>query len=432
MALHANVRGAMWKRFLLLFAHVLLAAISPAFAGGLFLYEVGTPDMGFASAGWAARADDAATVLTNPAGMTRLDEGDLLLGLQALYGDVGFTPNANTSTSGGDGGNPVGWFPGGGAFWVHPVSDRLRFGLAVTGNFGLGLDYDDDWAGRYYVQDGTTLGISVLPAIAWKASDTVSIGAALNATYGIFDTKVAVNNPLPSDADGSLALDDTTWGLGGNVGILFEPNEATRVGLTYTSPVELDFAAMPEFSGLSTGLSTVLGTAGLLESEIDLAITVPQTVTASFVRGLGGGWSLLGNVGWQDWSAFGKVDVVVASDDPTSLTADLNFQDTWQAALGAERKIADGWTWSFGAAYDSSCLDDADRTPTLPLGESWRFGAGARRKLGEKLHLGLAYTLLWGGTLPVDQERGPLAGRIAGAYSDTTMHFLGGSLRWTL
>lgn len=412
---------------------ILLFLASPAArAGGLFLYEVGTPDMGLASAGWAARADDAATVLTNPAGMTRLEEGDLLLGLQALYADLGFAPNANTTTPGGDGGNPVGWFPGGGAFWVHPTSDRLRFGVAVTGNFGLGLDYDDDWAGRYYVQDGTTLGISVLPAIAWKASDTVSIGAALNATYGIFDTKVAVNNPLPSDPDGSLALEDTTWGFGGNVGLLLEPNDATRIGLTYTSPVKLDFADVPEFSGLSVGLSTVLGAAGLLDSEIDLSLTVPQTAMASFVRGLGGGWSLLGNVGWQDWSAFGKVDVQVASDDPTSLTVDQNFKDTWQAALGAERKKDAGWTWSFGAAYDSSCVEDADRTPTLPLGESWRLGVGARRRLSEKLDLGLAYTFLWGGTLAVDQERGPLAGRIAGAYSDAAMHFLGGSMRWKL
>jgi long-subunit fatty acid transport protein len=37
-------------------------------AGGLYLYELGTPDVGTAAAGWAARAQDAATVFTNPAG----------------------------------------------------------------------------------------------------------------------------------------------------------------------------------------------------------------------------------------------------------------------------------------------------------------------------------------------------------------------------
>lgn len=41
-------------------------------AGGLYLDEVGTSDLGFAGAGTAARAEDASTVYANPAGMTRL------------------------------------------------------------------------------------------------------------------------------------------------------------------------------------------------------------------------------------------------------------------------------------------------------------------------------------------------------------------------
>ena len=401
-------------------------------AGGLILYEAGTPDVGLASAGWAARAEDAATVLTNPAGMTRLDQNDLLFGLQALYADIEFTPDDRTTYSGGGGGNPVGWFPGGGLYYVNPTSDRVRLGIAVTGNFGLGLDYEDGWSGRYYVQDGTVLGVSVLPSIAWKVNDKFSIGAALNAMYGIFETTVAVNNLNPSLADGSLKLEDDVWGFGGNLGFLFEPNDKTRFGLTYTSPVSLDFQDVPQFAGLAPGTSAILESRGLLDASIDLSVTVPQTVMASFVHQLSGRWSLLGNVGWQDWSQFGKVDVLIATDDPSSLTVDQNFKDTWHAALGAELNNATGWSWSFGAAYDSSCVEDSDRTPTLPLGEAWRFGFGARRKLSEKLDLGLAYELAWGGTLSVDQERGPLTGRLAGAYTDTAMHFLSGTLRWKL
>ena len=34
---------------------------------------MGTADVGLASAGWGARAQDASAILTNPAGMTRLD-----------------------------------------------------------------------------------------------------------------------------------------------------------------------------------------------------------------------------------------------------------------------------------------------------------------------------------------------------------------------
>jgi long-chain fatty acid transport protein len=54
---------------------VLAAAVATppsAWSAGLMLYEQGTPDVGFASAGQVARAQDASTVFTNPAGMTQL------------------------------------------------------------------------------------------------------------------------------------------------------------------------------------------------------------------------------------------------------------------------------------------------------------------------------------------------------------------------
>ncbi len=89
-------------------------AAAPASAGGLSLYEIGTEDVGLASAGYTARAQDASTVFTNPAGMTRLDGTQVTMGAQALYGDLGFSIGQGTSPGlgNGDGGNPIGWFPG--------------------------------------------------------------------------------------------------------------------------------------------------------------------------------------------------------------------------------------------------------------------------------------------------------------------------------
>jgi long-subunit fatty acid transport protein len=117
-------------------------AAGSAGAGGLMLYEVGTEDVGLASAGYTARAQDASTVFTNPAGMTRLEGNQLTLGAQVLYGNVGFTVGQGTSPDlgGGDGGMPIGWFPGGGFFYSYSVSPDLKLGFAATGNFGVAYD----------------------------------------------------------------------------------------------------------------------------------------------------------------------------------------------------------------------------------------------------------------------------------------------------
>ena len=49
-------------------------------AGGLYLYEMGTSDLGLAAAGTAARAEDASTLYSNPAGMTRLTGDQVTVG----------------------------------------------------------------------------------------------------------------------------------------------------------------------------------------------------------------------------------------------------------------------------------------------------------------------------------------------------------------
>src|SRR5512145_3139711 len=120
-------------------------------AGGLFLYEIATPDVGLASAGYAARADDASTLFKNPAGMSRLEEAQLQGGLQALYGSVSFTANANASAQLGNdnGGNAIGWLPGASLFVALPVAEKWRVGFGTLSYFGLAQDYGDDWVGRY-------------------------------------------------------------------------------------------------------------------------------------------------------------------------------------------------------------------------------------------------------------------------------------------
>ena len=63
--------------------------------------------------------------------MSQLEGTQVQGGLQALYGSVSFTADANTSTRLGtdDGGNAVGWLPGGSLFVVVPLGEKWRVGL---------------------------------------------------------------------------------------------------------------------------------------------------------------------------------------------------------------------------------------------------------------------------------------------------------------
>lgn len=400
-----------------------------AWAGGIMIYEVSTPEVGLASAGSAARAQDATTLFTNPAGMTRLQRPELLFSLQAAFGYTKFNPNANTGPqTGGDGGNGAGWLPGGSLFYVHPLSSDISFGVGTLTYFGGVVDYRNSWVGRYFVQSATLLGVTVMPALALRVSEWLSLGAGLNAMYGMFEDQEAINN-IAVDYDGRLKIEDTEWGYGGDFGALIILDDATRLGITYLTKVDLDFSDPPEFFDLGPGLTAILSSRGLLTAKLNLEMTVPQTLMLSFYHELNEQFALLANAGWQDWSSFGEVDIGIRSDDPTSLTFDRNYEDTWHGALGCQYRMDHNKMLSAGIAYDSSMVKDRNRTPDLPVGETWRFGLGSQFGLEENVRFGLSYAFMWSGNLRIDQS-GPLSGRLSGKYRNTSYHFFSTNVRW--
>jgi long-chain fatty acid transport protein len=407
----------------------LMLLSSAAHAGGIALYEVGPTQTGLASAGYASRAEDASTLFTNPAGMTRLKKSELLTGIQPLYTNIKFSPDARTTTTGSEG-NAQGWLPTGEMYYVHSISPDLKVGIGMVGYFGLALDYGDEWVGRYYVKNDALQGITFQPSAAYKVTDKLSLGAGLNAMYASLEQKMAVNNVLDGLPDGELKVDDTTWGFGANVGVLYEFDPKTRIGINYLSEVKLDFTVRPEFRGIGPTLLTLLTSRGLTTSSIDMGMKVPQMVMLSFYRQLNDRWALMADVGWQQWSAFGKVDVDLSSSNPKSLTADLKYEDTWHYALGAQCRLSQPWLLFFGAAYDTSAVKSADLTVTVPMGESYRFGTGTQYQWNDHLSLSFAYELVCMGTLNVDQERGPLAGRVAGEYRNASIHAIQAAMRY--
>ena len=408
----------------------LASLVAPsAQAGGLYLYELGTPDVGAASAGWSARAQDAGTVFTNPAGMTRLEKSELLVGVQPLYLHAEFSPDANTTTSGSDGDAST-WLPAGGLYYVHNLMPKLKIGVSAVGYFGLGLEYQNNWVGRYYVQEVTLQAMGFQPALAYQVNDWLSLGAGVVALYGVIEEKIAVNNIGPNQPYGRLKLEDSDWTYQANLGVLVEPRKGTRFGLTYLSEADLEFNDKPNFSNLGPGLEPLLQASGLLDAKLKFDFTMPQQVMFSAYHELNDRWALMGNLGWQDWSEFGNVGVTVASEDTSSLTVDRNYNDTWHVAVGTQYRVAAPWLLTAGIAYDSSMVDDKDRTPDLPVGEAWRFGLGAGYDWSKRLALGVGYTFLWNGDLDMDVNRGPLAGRVSGTFEDTSMNFINFYLDW--
>jgi len=404
----------------------------PAGAGGLFIYELGNPGTGVASAGWAAAAQDASTVVTNPAGMTKLPRSQLLVGLQPCLPTVKFSADAGTTTTGGSGGNAGVSLPALTAFYVHKLNPKWSLGVSSVSFFGVALKYLDGWSGRYYMQETNLITSATLFTAAYQINDWLSVGGGVGPAFGSIRTRTAFNNQYldPGFADGTLRYKDTAWGVIGNFGILLEPRKGTRLGVSYLSPVAFDFKAALQVDGPGPTLGGVLNRAGLLDADLKLNFTFPQMVMVSAYQQITPKFALLGNVGWQNWSAFGKIGVSISGVNTTSATIDAKLRDTWHLAIGAQYRPRKNVMLSTGFAYDSSPVSNENRSITLALDRQFRVSGGILVDLLPDFSLGFAYTYWNLGPNRIDEFKGPLAGSLVGHFTTNDVHIFNVSLIW--
>ncbi len=176
-------------------ALLLFALADFARAGGLYVTEFGTPSLGTAGAGAPAGNDDASTATHNPAAMTRLDDHQLMMAGAGAISIVEFDPDSGSPVAGNDGGNQGGFFPVISSNYVHKLSDRWRLGLSIVSISGAVLDPDDNWVGRNEITESTLLSLTLVPTVAYRATEWLSVGAGPTITYASLTYKLKTTLP---------------------------------------------------------------------------------------------------------------------------------------------------------------------------------------------------------------------------------------------
>jgi len=151
---------------------------------------------------------------TNPAGMTGLQQDEMLAGVQVLLPKIEF--DSSVAEAGGkDGGNAgnIAAIPA--FFMVKKLSDRVRLGFSLVAPQGGAMSYGDDFVGRYGATKVSLAAIGGSPSIAYKVNDRLSLGGGVSIIYTQFEESVAINQsalvpgpvPLP---DGKVKFDNMT------------------------------------------------------------------------------------------------------------------------------------------------------------------------------------------------------------------------------
>ncbi|WP_421188108.1 OmpP1/FadL family transporter [Aeromonas enteropelogenes] len=359
-----------------------LVTCAAAQAGGLYLYESTTSDIGLASAGMAARAQDASIMQANPAGLAHVAGESFSGSLIGLYGDT-----VLDTFNGGNAGNVIGLVPMGSAFYSQQVNDKWTLGVGLYGNYGMSLEYDKLF-NKIDIPAATTQALTLQPSASYRINDQWSLGAALGLQYGMFKLEAQ-----PVGAASRKKVEDDDVRVNGRVGVLYELDNDTRFGLSYSSEVEFEFR----------------------DKNVESSSIMPRQVVLSGYHALNDRLALMGNINWQDWSAY------------QTLTPGADTRDTYQIALGTQYRFNDKMRWNAGFAFDTSMYDSQSHGDiTIPTGKAYRIGMGLDYQLDEIRSLGVAFEAVILDSSSVTLGNGA---KVAG-FSHPALYFLSMNYNW--
>lgn len=391
-------------------------------AAGFYLAEVGSPtSLGTGGVANPTNTYHADSAWTNPAGMTGLEHDSMVAGMQLVVPKIEF--DSSIATAGGDDGGNAGQtavIPS--FFYVRKLSDDIRFGISLVAPLGGGVDYGDDFVGRYQTSKATLAGVSIAPALAYKVTDRFSIGAGVSFIYTKFEQNIALNQGalVPGAPDGKVRIEDATdLGYQPFLGMTYQLGDNTLLGVVYRAEADVDLEGNVNFRNLLIPKPAV--------KDVDISWDNPQWLEAGLRYELSEENYLFLNAGWQDWSEFGEKNEITLGGNVTTL--DRQWDDTWHAGI-AFAHVRNQRGYSMGVSYESSPVDDDHRTFDLPVDEFYKLSAsylwkGVRFK---RLDFSFGGTLYMVGDADIDVTAQGV--RAAGKFDKNHVLFLGGTARY--
>ncbi len=391
-------------------------------AGGFYIQELGTP-ISIGTAGTARTTNNYApeAAFGNPAGMTGITKDTILLGSQVLLPNIKF--DSDIATAGGsDGGNAgnVAIIPS--FFAVKPISDQARLGFSVVAPLGGGVDYGDNFVGRYATQEAALTGIAISPSFGYQVNEDLSIGAGISIIYTLFEMDIAINQPLALP-DGKAEIKDADdWGHQLFLGMQYQLNDKTLLGIVYRSEAEIELSG--DFKIKDTILPNI--PSGRVEAGWDN----PQLIEVGLSYEVADNMKIFLQADWEDWSAFSENTFQISGGGlglATVAELDREFKDTWRVGVGVGFQSNEN-LYLLGTSYDSSPVSNSNRTFDLPLDEQFRIAGSIIHVEEQGLDYALNASFVYFGEGKVDQTSQGV--RAKGEFDTNWGLFLGGTLRY--
>jgi long-chain fatty acid transport protein len=369
---------------------------------------------------FVATADNASAVYYNPAGISRLEGGDLRGGIYGIYDDISFQPLTSAANHGKTYHSQDHEAAVPQMFCSYTLENpKVGFGLGVYAPYGGQISWPDDTGFRTVGTSGSLTYYRLSPVVSWQVLPSLSVGAGAMVDYAELDIEQGLK-ASPAPLINYFRFKGEGWGAGYNAGILWQPHEMVSLGATFRSQTSLRLSDQTEFQDMP-----------LIENKTQRAAWADYTFPLTVVGGLSfrptPKWNLEFDADYTDWSSFGNVTLHQSSPPfPLNPTTDIPFkwQASWMYEFGVTRYFDHGWHASAGYVYSETSVPDAHYTPLAADLARDFFSVGAGKQFG-KLSFDVVYQLGYGPPHTVRGSEPPsIAGVFAGQTADGTYEFI--------
>ena len=397
-------------------------AAQTVFGAGFGIYEGSARGNAM---GTEVTADPASpsVLYNNPAAMTALD------GTQFEAGVTLINPHATVTTLVAPGVEPANkadskWWTPPHAYVTHQFNDKVWMGLGMFSRYGLGIDFEDDWPGRYNVQEATIQSLDINPSVAFKVLDNLSLSAGFRAEWFDFEMYKAIPTGVPGvDPDLQLHLAGDDWGIGYNLSAFYQATEWLSFGLAYESEIDQevdgDYTVKSPLATVGSGKGGGdITTPSILRFGVSAKATEKLTVNAGLV--------------YTMWSSY---DALVIEFNPALLglypvvPSEKDWDDVMRYQLGVEYALDETWALRAGYIFDETPDPDAHVDYIVPANDRHLVSLGVGYKQND-FFCDLAYTYLY--IVDRDITGRPDDGVFTGEYKDGDAHMIGVSVGYKL
>ncbi len=192
-------------------------------------------------------------------------------------------------------------------------------------------------------------------------------------------------------------------GYGFNVGLLYQPTDKTRIGVSYRSKISETLKGKAKFDVDPALQPAMAFTNKFTNRDIEAKVDLPESISFSLAHKVNSRFELLGDITWTGWSSFKELRVTERGSDVEVSRVPENWDDVTRVSLGANYKYSDKLTLRTGVALDKEPIPSAHyRTPRIPGNDRTWLSFGAGYKVNKKMSLDLGYSHLFLDETPID------------------------------